>query len=84
MKKPASLFSGVFPCGISYADRSRERDGDYAPVAFLSFDTLRFEVRDPKSPLLEQARADAAKLQARRGEEYPIDACGHTVTLGGR
>ena len=76
------LFICVMPCGISYSDRGREEHGDYKKVAFLPW-SLVFEVRDPHSPLLKEARADAAKLQARRGERFTVSACGHTVVLGG-
>jgi hypothetical protein len=79
------LFVGVFPAGISYAARGREVDGDYARVAFLPYATLALEVvPGADKRLVAAARAHAAKIRARRGEEYPIDACGHTVRLGGR
>lgn len=77
------LFIGVFPTGISYADRSREKHGDYARCAFLSFRTLDLEFeQDCPVSLRKQIEADAAKIQARRGEEYPVDESGHTVILG--
>lgn len=94
---PASerLFIGVYPTGISYADRSQEEHGDYKSVAFLPYDTLELEVRDPDSPLLAEVRADAAKLKARKGELFAVSttgqadvaaglATGQTVRLGGR
>lgn len=88
------LFVGVFPTGISYADRTKTKDGDYAPVAFLTFATLAFDVRDEASPLVNAARAHARKVQARRGESFPLSTCGaadlaagaatgQTVRLGG-
>lgn len=38
------LFIGWYPGGIVYADRKRERHGDYAPLAFLAYDTLELSV----------------------------------------
>lgn len=77
------LFVGVYPAGISYADRSREEHGDYAKVAFLSFRTLELEVYKPKSPLLALIRKDATKIAARRGEKYQVSSSGQYVILGG-
>lgn len=76
------LFIGVYPCGIVYADKERETDGDYARVAFLDYRTLTLTVDDKNSPLLDAVRADAAAIQARRGQQFPISACGQTITLG--
>lgn len=77
------LFIGIFPGGVSYADRSREVQNDYARLAFLPYDTLALDVR-PECPddLRARIEADAAELQARRGEQFQISACGHTVLLG--
>ena len=81
--EPNRIFAGVRSTGISYADRGREVHGDYAPLAFLSFDTLalRFERNCPFA-LRSQIEADAAVIQARRGERFAVSACGQTVTLG--
>lgn len=76
------LFSGVYPTGIMYADRCREVHGDYKRVAFLFFDTLEFRIDDPDSPLLALAKKDAARIIARRGEQYRTSGSGQTVTLG--
>lgn len=77
------IFVGAQPAGIVYADRQREVDGDYARLAFVSFKTLEVEfARRCPAELRAEILSDAAKLQARRGEKYPVDACGHTVTLG--
>jgi hypothetical protein len=45
------IFIGVFPCGLSYADRQVERDGDYARLAFLGFSDLKldFDKQCPES-----------------------------------
>lgn len=79
---PDPLFAGVFPCGIAYADKRREKHGDWMKVAFLPYSSLELEIRDPASDLLPRIRKDAAKIQARRGEPFEIDSCGQTVVLG--
>lgn len=80
----ARLFIGVFPCGISYADRGQTEFGDYKRVAFLPYDTLVFDVIDVRSPLLMAALEDAVRVQARRGETFQVSTCGQTVLLGYR
>jgi hypothetical protein len=77
------LFIGIFPAGIVYADRQRERSGDYLRLAFLSYSSLELEIR-PRCPseLADLIRAHAASLQSRRGEQYEISSCGQTITLG--
>lgn len=74
-------FCGMYPCGLVYADRGIEEHGDYKRVAFLSYRTLVLEIDDPSSPLLERVRADAAAVQARRGQPYQV-AGNMTITLG--
>ena len=79
------LFVGVFPTGISYADRSREKHGDYARCAFLPFGSLKLEIEhDCPAALRALIVKDAAKIQARRGEQYVVSGSGQTVLLGGR
>lgn len=80
----ARLFSGVYPTGIVYADKLRERSGDYMRVAFLPFDTLELEWAPGTHPpgLRKLIKADAAAIIARRGQAYPVSASGQTVTLG--
>ena len=77
------LFSGVYPAGIVYADRSREKHGDYARCGFLPFSTLALEI-EPDCPKALQAliKADAARIQARRGQSYQVSSSGQTVILG--
>lgn len=77
------LFIGTTPTGLVYCDRGREAAGDYLCIARLSFATLKLEVFEPRSHLLDAIRRDASKVQARKGEPYAISACGQTVTLGG-
>ena len=78
------LFVGTYPTGIVYADRQRERSGDYLRLAFLPFRTLALEWSTASIPpeLRALILADAQRLQARRGESYPIDMAGHAVRLG--
>lgn len=78
------LFAGIYPCGVVYADKAREKCGDYARAAFLSFSSLEltFE-RDCPKALRAQIEADAAKIQAKRGERFSISACDQFVVLGG-
>jgi hypothetical protein len=77
------VFQGVFPGGISYADRYREVQGDYARLAFLPYDTLelKFE-QDCPLHLRNWITESAAAIQSRRGEQYPISTSGQTVLLG--
>lgn len=86
--QPADLFMGVFPTGISYADRARERNGDYLKLAFLPYDTLKLEWREPKAKVPPKLRAailaDARRMAARHGQEFPISAAGQTSTLGSK
>jgi hypothetical protein len=68
--------------GLSYADKSILIDGQQAKrIAFLTFSDLLLEFFDPDSPLRPLIEADAAKIQARVGEQY--DALGYIVELGG-
>lgn len=77
------LFIGVFPAGISYADRSRERHGDYVRLAFLSYATLVLDVeRGCPADLRARIEQHAATLQAKRGELFQTSQCGHSVRLG--
>ena len=79
------LFIGSFPTGISYADKQRERDGDYLRLAFLPFRTLKLEWAKRVTVPLDlryQIEQHAERLRARRGEDYPVSASGQTVKLG--
>lgn len=86
MKKrayPDRLFVGLYPAGVVYADKRREKHGDYARCAFLSYRTLKLEVEsDCPKPLVTVIKRDAAKLQARRGEDLVYTSSGQTVRLG--
>lgn len=78
------LFAGIFPCGIVYADRKREKGGDYARCAFLPFSSLELQIeRDCPKELRDEIIKDAAAIQARKGERFAISSCGQSVILGG-
>ncbi len=77
------LFSGVFTAGIVYADRTRQKGGDYARLAFLPFDTLELEFATDCPPDLQKIiEHSAAKVQARAGQEFQVSTAGQTVLLG--
>jgi hypothetical protein len=77
------LFSGIYPTGIVYADRAREVNGDYARLAYLNFDTLTLQVEhNCPADLRQRIEADAAEIQAMRGEQYRISTSNQTVLLG--
>lgn len=79
----AALFIGVFPCGISYSDRTREKSGDYLKVAFLDYRTLTLTFLNPCAPSMRALIEEHARaLTARRGEAFSISSCGQTVILG--
>jgi len=81
--KSDALFIGIYPSGIVYADRRKERGGDYTRVAFLPYNNLVLAVEKGADPeLVAEARAHADTLIAQRGEAFAIDASGHHVILG--
>ena len=81
----ARIFAGIYPEGIVYADRKREVAGDYKRLAFLSYGTLALDVeRDCPTALRADIVADAATIQARKGESFEVSSSGQTVTLGSR
>ena len=75
------LFIGKYPCGLVYADRDKEVQGDYKRIAFLSYSKLELEIDDKRSPLLAEVKAHAATVQAKRGQEYSI-AGNMSIILG--
>jgi hypothetical protein len=78
------LFIGVFPAGLSFADRGREEHGEYARLAFMPYATLEAEYSKSCPPELRtEIEGHVADMQRRRGEQYRISAVGQTVTLGG-
>jgi len=78
------LFIGIFPGGISYCDKARERDGDYTRVAFLPYTSLELKIEDDcPAELLPLILADAQSIQSRRGEFFRTSCCDQGVILGG-
>lgn len=79
----ARLFIGVYPAGIVYADKKRERDGDYLRLAFLPYSTLALEWTrdvDIAGELRSIIEEDARTYKA--GELCTVSSCGQTVLLG--
>jgi hypothetical protein len=78
-----NLFICKFASGISYADKSKKKHGDFLSCAFLDFKTLTLSFRKecPKE-LIERIKNHAATIQAMKGEKYPISLCNQYVTLG--
>lgn len=78
------LFIGVYPCGLVYADRTRELDGDYLRLAFLPYRTLVLEWDKASCPhhLRTAIESHAASMATQRGRQFNISSCGQTVTLG--
>lgn len=77
------IFAGCFGEGIRYADRHREKNGDYAHLAYLPFGSLELDIYDdcPKD-LRGEIVKHAKCIQDRKGQEYRISTAGQTVTLG--
>jgi len=77
------LFAGVYPEGIMYADKAREKGGDYARLAFLSFSTLELKIeRDCPKALAELISSEASQLQAKAGQQFQTSTAGQSVVLG--
>lgn len=78
------LFSGIYPTGIMYADRTNEVNGDYKRLAFLPYKELELEVeKDCPADLRTQIEQSAAKIIARRGERFQISGSSNqSVILG--
>ena len=78
------VFCGVRSFGIIWADRERLSCGDYSTLAFLPYDTLVLEFQsDCPDDLRPAIEVTAARVQARRGQQYQISTTGQTVLLGG-
>jgi len=81
--KTKRLFYGVYPCGIVYADRFVEQNGDYKLVAFLPFKSLELELSAECPPeLREVIITDAERIISQKGNKYQISSSGQTVILG--
>lgn len=77
------IFRCIMSTGWWWSDRTREQNGDYTKLAFLSFSKLELEIFPgcPKAwrPKIEK---EAARYQAMKGEAYQISTAGQTITLG--
>lgn len=81
--EPGRLFVGLFPCGVAFADRKRERHGDYLKLAFLPYRTCVLEWEPGvwvPAELRGQIMAHAAKYKP--GEVLQVSTAGQTVILG--
>jgi hypothetical protein len=78
------LFAGVYPAGIVYADRARERGGDYLKLAFLPFRSLVLEWEGVSMPdeLRAEITRDAERIAERRGQDFQVSTSGQVVRLG--
>ena len=77
------LFSGIYPCGIVYADRKVEVAGDYKRLGFLSYATLQLDLEaDCPADLREPIIRDAAAIQAREGQRFRVSSSDQFVMLG--
>jgi len=82
MESDKRIFAGCFPTGIVYADTKHETNGDYTRLAYLNYRTLELEIeKNCPRALAEEIRADAATIQAKRGERFAI-AGNMSITLG--
>jgi hypothetical protein len=80
-----ALFAGVYPTGVYYSDRRLDVNGDFKRLAAIRFRDLSYYFNDGVSENMRRIiQADIDRIIAMKGQEYSIDACGHTVTLGGK
>lgn len=83
------LFIGCYPTGLVYADRKREKDGDYVRLAYLNYGTLVLEFdkgiligyRKIDPVLIREVERHALYMQSLRGQKFAI-AGNATVILG--
>ena len=83
IRELARLFIGSYPAGIVYADRTRNKGGDYARAAFLPYDTLKLDIEaDCPADLAERIQKHACGYK--QGDGYKIATCGPEITLGSK
>ena len=81
--KPDPVFLCIMPTGWWWSDRTREEDGDYVQLAFLSFSTLELKVFNScPDEWRERITSKAAEFQSMKGQEYQISSSGQTIRLG--
>ena len=84
MKTKERLFIGIYPCGISYSDRSVEEHGDYKKLAFLPYRELVLEwyAKRCHPELAVEIKRHADSIIAHRGQFFQTSTCGQGVILG--
>jgi hypothetical protein len=83
MTMDPKICCAIFSTGIGYADRTRERHGDYVSLAHLFFSDLTLEIaKDCPRDLGDQIKIDAKAYQDRRGEQFQTSGSGQRITLG--
>ena len=82
METKNRLFIGVYPCGLVYADRFVEENGDYKKIAFLSYRTLEVEYFG-KCPddLKDRIERSVSKMLENKGKPFHISQS-QTIILG--
>ncbi|WP_298841699.1 hypothetical protein [uncultured Salinicola sp.] len=81
--KPDPVFLCVMPTGWWWSDRTREEDGDYVQLAFLSFSSLELKIFDNcRDEWRERITSRAAEFQSMKGQDYQISSSGQTIRLG--
>lgn len=81
MEKQSNLFISTMTTGIYFCDKSKEEFGDYMVIARLPFSTTKLEIRKPKSNLIPEIEAYAAKYKI--GDEIQVSGCGQTAVFRG-
>lgn len=80
---PDPVLLCIMPTGWWWSDRTREEDGDYVQLAFLSFSKLELEIFSSCPERLRQRiERKAAEFQALEGQDYRISTSGQTIRLG--
>lgn len=83
MKTDERLFICNHSTGIGYADRTRERNGDYQVLAHLFYSDLRTEIEDDcPADLRALIETHMASIKLRQGQQYQVSTSGQTITLG--
>jgi len=77
------IFVGTYPEGLVYADIAVQVNGDFRPLAFLSYRTLELAFYDGCPHYLMPTVVEMAQpIIARAGERFQTSGCGHYVILG--
>lgn len=80
---PDPVFLCVMPTGWWWSDRTKEEDGDYVQLAFLSFSRLELNIFSScPEEWRKRIERKAAEFQALEGQDYRISSSGQTIRLG--